>query len=97
MNTVTFHPWPVRAALCDNPDELRIDLDPQPGRSFADVVRWRSACAKSGRHRTDGVRQDLGQQGVHVYCRIAPTRSSSMCAMASSGSRESSSAGCPPS
>ncbi|HET6968335.1 MAG TPA: DNA ligase, partial [Ornithinibacter sp.] len=28
MNTVTFHPWPVRTADNDNPDELRIDLDP---------------------------------------------------------------------
>ena len=38
MNTVTFHPWPVRTEQVDNPDELRIDLDPQPGRSFADAV-----------------------------------------------------------
>ena len=34
MNTVTFHPWPVRSADNDNPDEMRIDLDPQPGRSL---------------------------------------------------------------
>ncbi len=38
MNTVTFHPWPVRTADNDNPDELRIDLDPQPGRTFSDAV-----------------------------------------------------------
>lgn len=41
MNTVTFHPWPVRgmgSPALDNPDELRIDLDPQPGRGFADAV-----------------------------------------------------------
>ena len=31
MNTVTFHPWPVRSDDNDNPDEMRIDLDPQPG------------------------------------------------------------------
>ena len=35
MNTVTFHPWPSRADNIDNPDEIRIDLDPQPGRPFA--------------------------------------------------------------
>src|SRR3954454_21965386 len=38
MNTVTFHPWPSRADDIDKPDEIRIDLDPQPGRPFADVV-----------------------------------------------------------
>ena len=30
MGTLTFHPWPVRRADVDHPDELRIDLDPQP-------------------------------------------------------------------
>src|ERR1700760_4603901 len=39
MGTITFHPWPVRADDVDHPDELRIDLDPQPGRDFADAVR----------------------------------------------------------
>src|SRR3954468_13382878 len=44
MGTLTFHPWPVRRALDDptsvnRPDELRIDLDPQPGTTFADAVR----------------------------------------------------------
>mgnify|MGYP007124850355 CR=1 FL=1 len=31
MGTLTFHPWPVRRCDVDHPDELRIDLDPQPG------------------------------------------------------------------
>ena len=31
MGTLTFHPWPVRRTDVDRPDELRIDLDPQPG------------------------------------------------------------------
>ena len=39
MGTITFHPWPVRRADVDQPDELRIDLDPQPGTDFADAVR----------------------------------------------------------
>src|SRR3954454_11121472 len=39
MGTLTFHPWPVRRADVDHPDELRIDLDPQPGTDFDDAVR----------------------------------------------------------
>src|ERR687895_1501873 len=39
MGTITFHPWPVRRGDVDHPDELRIDLDPQPGTDFADAVR----------------------------------------------------------
>src|SRR5437588_8072837 len=31
MGTITFHPWTVRREDVDHPDELRIDLDPQPG------------------------------------------------------------------
>jgi DNA primase len=37
MGTFDFHPWPVRRADTDRPDELRIDLDPQPGTDFDDA------------------------------------------------------------
>src|SRR5262245_34809758 len=35
LGTIVFHPWPVRRSDVDSPDELRIDLDPQPGTDFA--------------------------------------------------------------
>ena len=38
MNTVVFHPWASRAGNPDNPDQLRIDLDPQPGTGFEDAI-----------------------------------------------------------
>ncbi|MFL6165142.1 MAG: non-homologous end-joining DNA ligase [Ornithinibacter sp.] len=73
MNTVTFHPWPVRTADNDNPDELRIDLDPQPGTDFADAVRVaaeaRSLLAELG---YSGFPKTSGGRGVHIYVRIEP-------------------------
>jgi DNA ligase D-like protein (predicted polymerase) len=74
MNTVTFHPWPVRTADNDDPDELRIDLDPQPGRTFADAVEaahaLREVLAEAG---LTGWAKTSGNRGVHVFARIAPT------------------------
>jgi len=74
MNTVTFHPWPVRSADNDNPDELRIDLDPQPGTGFADAVRaayvLRELLAEIG---LTGWAKTSGNRGVHVFARVLPT------------------------
>ncbi|WP_082569750.1 ATP-dependent DNA ligase [Knoellia sp. Soil729] len=74
MNTVTFHPWPVRTADNDNPDELRIDLDPQPGRTFGDSVEaalaLRELLAELG---LTGWAKTSGNRGVHVFARIRPT------------------------
>jgi len=74
MNTVTFHPWPVRTADNDNPDELRIDLDPQPGTDFADAARaayvLRDLLAEIG---LTAWAKTSGNRGVHVFARISPT------------------------
>ncbi len=75
MNTVTFHPWPVRSDDNDRPDELRIDLDPQPGTDFAEAVRaahaLRELLAELG---LTGWAKTSGNRGVHVFARIRPTR-----------------------
>ena len=72
MGTITFHPWPVRRDDVDHPDELRIDLDPQPGTDFADAVR----VAAEARALLDelgytGFPKTSGGRGVHIYVRIA--------------------------
>jgi DNA ligase D-like protein (predicted polymerase) len=73
MGTLTFHPWPVRRADVDHPDELRIDLDPQPGTDFEDAVR----IAGEARGLLDelgcvGFPKTSGGRGVHIYVRIEP-------------------------
>jgi DNA ligase D len=74
MNTVTFHPWPVRSDNNDNPDELRIDLDPQPGTGFAEAVR--AAYALKDLLAEIGLTawaKTSGNRGLHVYARVSPT------------------------
>ncbi|WP_286966309.1 MULTISPECIES: non-homologous end-joining DNA ligase [Arsenicicoccus] len=74
MNTVTFHPWPVTTADTDDPDELRIDLDPQPGTGFAQAVEaatvLREVMVEAG--LTPFVKTS-GNRGLHVFAPIEPT------------------------
>jgi DNA ligase D len=73
MGTITFHPWPVREDDVDHPDELRIDLDPQPGTDFADAVRVAAeARALLGELGYTGFPKTSGGRGVHIYLRIEP-------------------------
>ena len=77
MGALTFHPWPVRRtddpSSLDHPDELRIDLDPQPGTTFADAARVagvaRELLEDLGMR---GFAKTSGNRGVHVYVRIEP-------------------------
>jgi DNA ligase D len=73
MNTVTFHPWPVHTENTDNPDELRIDLDPQPGRDFRDAVaaahQLRALLAELG---LTALVKTSGNRGLHVFAPITP-------------------------
>lgn len=71
MNTVVFHPWASRAEDSDNPDQLRIDLDPQPGTTFADAVA--AALALRAVLRDAGLTawvKTSGNRGIHVFAPI---------------------------
>ena len=73
MGTLTFHPWPVRRTDVDRPDELRIDLDPQPGTDFSDVVRVAGVAREL--LQDFGIRgfvKTSGNRGLHVFVRIRP-------------------------
>jgi DNA ligase D len=74
LGTVTFHPWHARAADVDRPDELRVDLDPQPGTTFDDA---RKVAIETVRPLLDelgyvGFPKTSGGRGVHVYLRVEP-------------------------
>ena len=73
MNTITFHPWPVRNDDVDHPDELRLDFDPQPGTDFGDaVIAAGEARALLEELGLTGYPKTSGGRGVHIYVRIEP-------------------------
>jgi len=73
MGTIVFHPWPVRRDDVDHPDELRIDLDPQPGTDFADAVQVSGeAHGLLDELGMVGYPKTSGGRGLHIYVRIEP-------------------------
>ncbi len=73
MGSVTLHPWQVRCPDTEHPDELRIDLDPQPGTGFAQA---REVAVDVLEPLLDelglvGYPKTSGGRGVHVFLRIA--------------------------
>ncbi|MFN6119011.1 MAG: non-homologous end-joining DNA ligase [Actinomycetes bacterium] len=73
LGCLGFHSWPMRAADPMHCDELRIDLDPGPGTTFA--------MAREAAHETRRLLDDLGtrgyvkttgNRGLHVYVRVTP-------------------------
>ncbi|BBY64317.1 DNA polymerase domain-containing protein [Mycolicibacterium helvum] len=74
MGTVTLHPWQVRCPDTDHPDELRVDLDPQPGTGFAEARTIAVDILKPVLDELGliGFPKTSGGRGVHVYVRIRP-------------------------
>jgi DNA ligase D len=73
LGCLGFHPWPYLAADPEHTDELRLDLDPQPGTDFSQV---RAAAHELHTLLTEaGVvawPKTTGRRGLHVYVRLAP-------------------------
>ena len=71
LGSVDLHPWPVRRFDVEHPDELRIDLDPQPGVEWAEVVRVAAEVRRVlDDHDLVGFPKTSGSRGIHVYVRI---------------------------
>jgi DNA ligase D len=73
MGCLGFHVWPNTAADPEHADELRIDLDPSPGVTFAMI--------QEGAAETKALLDELGvasfpkttgNRGIHVYVRLHP-------------------------
>ncbi len=73
MNCVDLNPWSSRAEHIEQPDELRIDLDPTPEATFADVRNVALAVRPVlERHNLKGWPKTSGSKGFHIYVRIKP-------------------------
>ena len=68
-----FHVWPARAGDPDHADELRIDLDPTPGVTFA-MVRDAARLVQEALQELGltGWPKTTGNRGIHVYLRLEP-------------------------
>lgn len=73
MNTVVFHPWPTSAEDTDDPNQLRLDLDPQPGTGFAEAIAAahsvREVLSEAG---LTAFVKTSGNRGLHVFAPITP-------------------------
>ena len=71
LGVIDWNPWPVRRADLDHPDELRVDLDPQPDVPFSQV-REVALCVREvlDEHGLRGFPKTSGSRGIHVYVRV---------------------------
>lgn len=74
LGAIGLDPWPVREDDLDRPDELRIDLDPQPGVPFAQVRSVAAAVNEVlGEMGITGWPKTSGSRGIHIYVPIMPS------------------------
>src|SRR6478672_7814081 len=73
LATLEFGAWPSRRRDPEKPDELRIDIDPQPGTGFAEAKQVAAIVHEVlDEIGYVGWPKTSGNRGVHVYCRIEP-------------------------
>ena len=73
LGCMELHPHPVHTADLDHPDELRVDLDPQPGVEWSDV----RSVAMEVKALLDELGlvawpKTSGSRGIHIHVRIEP-------------------------
>jgi bifunctional non-homologous end joining protein LigD len=73
LGCIDLNPWPIRTSDVEHPDELRVDLDPQPEASWDDV---RKVALVANDVLKDsgllGFPKTSGSRGIHINVRIEP-------------------------
>jgi DNA ligase D len=73
LGCLGLHVWPYRASDPAHADELRIDLDPQPGTNFDDVrVVAGHTHALLSELGIAAYPKTTGSRGLHIYVRLSP-------------------------
>jgi DNA ligase D len=74
LGCLGLHLWPYRVDDQAHADELRIDLDPQPGTSF-DEIRSAATCVHALLDELGiaSYPKTTGSRGLHVYARLQPS------------------------
>jgi DNA ligase D len=73
LGCLGFHVWPSRADDPAHADELRVDLDPQPGVGFDEArVAARDVKALLDELGIVAWPKTTGNRGIHVYVRLLP-------------------------
>jgi DNA ligase D len=77
LGCLGLHLWPFRVDDPAHADELRIDLDPQPGTTFEDI-RIAAGHVRALLDELDivGYPKTSGGRGLHIYVRLEPRWSS---------------------
>ncbi len=74
LGCIDLNPWAVRREDLDHPDELRVDLDPQPGVTFDDVRKVAGIVNEViTEHGMVGYPKTSGSRGIHINVRITPS------------------------
>lgn len=73
---ISMDPWFSRVDALDHPDQVAIDLDPQPGARFEqilDVARW--VHEELDRLGVTGYPKTSGSEGLHIFIPLEPETS----------------------
>src|SRR5438552_5434602 len=70
---IGFHVWPSHADDLEHADELRIDLDPSPGVTFAMIQEAAHEVRRLlDEHGLRAMPKTTGNRGIHIYVRLQP-------------------------
>src|SRR5438128_11362521 len=73
LGCIGFHVWPSQADDPEHADELRIDLDPSPGVTFAMLQEAaREVRRLFDEHSESAMPKPTGNRGIHIYVRLQP-------------------------